>query len=261
MAGQRWTEDETRLALFLYFQLPFGKLHSGTSEIQQLADAIGRTHSSVAMKLCNFASLDPKITDSGRKGLDGASKLDKMIFAQFQNDWTGLVVASEAKWNERIESTPQIFQDKSESFNFNFDFEQSHSSDLRLTPYRVGQGFFRRAVLANFENICCVTGIADTRLLNASHIVPWSLDEKNRHNPANGFALSATFDRAFDRGMMTITIEGRVKISSQLLEHRDPNTRRYFEPYQNVAIKPSVRFVPDPELLAWHNERCFERDW
>ena len=74
---KRWSEEETVLALYLYFQLPFGKLHSGNPEIQELAAALGRTNSSVAMKLCNFASLDPKITDSGRKGLDGASKLDR----------------------------------------------------------------------------------------------------------------------------------------------------------------------------------------
>jgi putative restriction endonuclease len=167
-----------------------------------------------------------------------------------------LVVTSEEKWNERIASTKQSLQEK--PANFKYDFDQSQSSDLRLTPYRVGQNFFRRAVLANFENSCCITGIADTRLLNASHIVPWSLDHKNRHNPANGFALSATFDRAFDRGMMTINAAGRVKISTQLLQHEDPKTRKYFEPYQDIAIRPSVRFVPDPELLKWHNERCFE---
>jgi hypothetical protein len=65
---RRWTEEETILALYLYFQLPFGKLHSGNPEIRQLAEALDRRSSSIAMKLCNFASLDPKITESGRKG-------------------------------------------------------------------------------------------------------------------------------------------------------------------------------------------------
>ena len=69
------------LALYLYFQLPFGKLHSGNPEIQQLAASLGRSNSSVAMKLCNFASLDPKITESGRKGLAGASQLDRTTYA------------------------------------------------------------------------------------------------------------------------------------------------------------------------------------
>jgi hypothetical protein len=38
---KRWSEEETVLALYLYFQLPFGKLHSGNPEIQELAAALG----------------------------------------------------------------------------------------------------------------------------------------------------------------------------------------------------------------------------
>ena len=68
---------------------------------------------------------------------------------------------------------------------------------------RVGQDFFRRAVLANYEETCCITGIADPRLLTASHIKPWGKDSDNRHNPANGLLLSATLDRAFDRGLIS----------------------------------------------------------
>ncbi|MEQ1539784.1 MAG: hypothetical protein ABL928_12740 [Sphingorhabdus sp.] len=57
MPSERWSEEETKLALFLYFQLPYGKLHKGNPEIQRLADYLGRTHSSVAMKLGNFGEL------------------------------------------------------------------------------------------------------------------------------------------------------------------------------------------------------------
>jgi putative restriction endonuclease len=71
--GRRWTEEETKLALYLYFQLPFGQLHARNPEIQKLAQILNRPSNSVAMQLCNFASLDPKITSSGRKGLKGAS--------------------------------------------------------------------------------------------------------------------------------------------------------------------------------------------
>ena len=101
-ARKRWSEEETVLALYLYFQLPFGKLHSGNPEIQELAAALGRTSSSVAMKLCNFASLDPKITDSGRKGLDGASKLDRATYSEFGHDWTGLVSRAEDMWTAQV---------------------------------------------------------------------------------------------------------------------------------------------------------------
>ncbi len=57
-----WTRDQQLAVLRLYFRLPFGKLHRGNPEIVALAQALGRTPSSVSMKACNFASLDPSIT-------------------------------------------------------------------------------------------------------------------------------------------------------------------------------------------------------
>src|SRR5690242_10241218 len=87
----RWTEDQTKRALYLYFQLTFGQLHQKNPEIIALAMALGRTPSSVAMKLANFASLDPQIVASGRKGLDGASALDRKVWDEFHSDWTKLV--------------------------------------------------------------------------------------------------------------------------------------------------------------------------
>ncbi len=80
MAGRRWTEEETRRVLALYPKLAFGQFHSGNSDVIRVAREIDRTPSSVAMKLGNFASLDPKITASGRKGLDGATKLDREVW-------------------------------------------------------------------------------------------------------------------------------------------------------------------------------------
>lgn len=55
------------------------------------------------MKLCNFASLDPKITESGRKGLDGASKLDRATYADFGQDWSGLVARAEELWSSQVD--------------------------------------------------------------------------------------------------------------------------------------------------------------
>jgi putative restriction endonuclease len=58
--GQRlWTREELILALNLYLKLPFGKLHSRTPEIIHLAKLIDRNANAVAMRLNNFASVDP----------------------------------------------------------------------------------------------------------------------------------------------------------------------------------------------------------
>jgi len=69
--SNQWQEDELLLTLHLYCRTPFGKLHQGNPDIIQLANIIGRTPSAVAMKACNFASLDPALS---QKGLSGAIK-------------------------------------------------------------------------------------------------------------------------------------------------------------------------------------------
>lgn len=261
---KRWSEEETVLALYLYFQLPFGKLHSGNPEIQALAAAIGRSNGSVAMKLANFASLDPKITESGRKGLDGASKLDRATYAEFGQDWSSLVSRAEQLWAGQVErsmvatqlppTSQPLRQERSE---WRFELWQGESTTQAIVNQRVGQDFFRRAVLANYEETCCITGIADPRLLTASHIKPWRKDSQNRHNPANGLLLSATLDRAFDRGLITVDRARRIHVSRQLRDSRSRETRDYFQPFEKATLRPAARFDPEPAFLDWHNEHCF----
>lgn len=257
---KRWSEEETVLALYLYFQLPFGKLHSGNPEIQTLAAALGRSNSSIAMKLVNFASLDPKITESGRRGLTGTSQLDRTTYAEFGQNWTGLVGRAEAMWSARVERgesemTSDRLRDKASEFRF--EPYQGASTIQALVNQRVGQDFFRRAVLANYEETCCITGIADPRLLTASHIKPWGKDTDNRHNPANGLLLSATLDRAFDRGLITVDRKCRIHVSRHLRESKSRQTREYFRQFEQASLRPSIRIDPDPAFLDWHHSNCF----
>jgi HNH endonuclease len=93
MPTSRWTEPELIKALSLYRQIPFGRMHRSAPEIIALAAQLGRTPSSVAMKLSNFASLDPELTARGIAGLKGASKLDRQMWQQYANDWTELATA------------------------------------------------------------------------------------------------------------------------------------------------------------------------
>lgn len=265
MAGEsnlrrRWTEEETILALYLYFQLPFGKLHSGNPEIRELAEALGRPSNSIAMKLCNFASLDPKITESGRKGLAGASKQDREIYSEFGQNWSALVARAEALWALRVapsqEQAPEA-RLKKQASEFHFEPYQGASTTQAIINQRVGQDFFRRAVLANYEDSCCITGIAEPRLLVASHIKPWGKDTENRHNPANGLLLSATLDRAFDRGLITVAKGQKVLVSRHLRESPSQPTRDYFGQFEGATLRPALRFDPEPQFLEWHNENCF----
>lgn len=94
--GQKlWTRDELILAINLYCKMPFGKMHKGSSEIVHFAELIGRTLSSIALKLCNFASFDPTLHERGIKGASNVSKLDKAIWDEFYNNWDVALIESE----------------------------------------------------------------------------------------------------------------------------------------------------------------------
>ena len=60
-----WTSEQLKLAFAFYCHTPFGKLDRKNPQIIELAKLIGRTPSALAMKLVNFASLDPSIIDTG----------------------------------------------------------------------------------------------------------------------------------------------------------------------------------------------------
>lgn len=255
MERKGWSEAETKRALYLYFQLPFGQLDRRNPEIIALAQAIGRTPSSVAMKLANIASLDPKITESGRRGLPGASAQDRRIWAEFESDWTRLVLEAEALAATASNAGSRV----REPVTPEFEAFAGPSTAMAIVTQRKGQDFFRRAVLANYDNRCCVTGITELRLLNASHIMPWKSDEKNRHNPRNGLCLSATFDRAFDRGLMAVDEAGKARFSKVLLKSHSSETRAFFAPYEGRPLLPATRFDPDAEFLRIHRTTLFEQ--
>ena len=123
---------------------------------------------------------------------------------------------------------------------------------------RVNQGFFRAAVLAASGMRCCLTGLSIPQLLNASHIVPWSVDVKNRTNPRNGLCLNAIHDRAFDCGLLTVTTDLKVKLSPKLKgKFADVSVRDLFSRYDGTPISLPRRFAPDAEFLRYHNEQVF----
>jgi putative restriction endonuclease len=90
-----WTREELILAINLYCKIPFGKIHQRNSEIIHLASLINRTPGSVALKMVNFASLDPSLKARGIKGASNASKLDSEIWNEFFNAWDILPFESE----------------------------------------------------------------------------------------------------------------------------------------------------------------------
>jgi len=121
-----------------------------------------------------------------------------------------------------------------------------------LVAARVGQGRFRADVLV-VEPRCRITGVEDQRLLIASHIRPWHRCPKNeqRLDPFNGLMLTPTFDRMFDRGLLTFEDNGDVHVSptvSTNVVHRiGLDTHRNAGPFTSDQQR----------YLAYHREHIF----
>jgi putative restriction endonuclease len=247
-----WNKEQLILAINLYSKIPFGQMHRANPDVKELASIIGRTPGAVARKLGNFASLDPKLKERGIKGLPNTSKLDQQVWSEYMQDWEEQFFEGEkllaAKKKTTIEKLYQADLD-------NLPTVEGKEKE-RLVMVRVNQSQFRRIVLSNFNNQCCITGISFTELLVASHIAPWSTDKGNRLSPKNGLALNTLHDKAFDRHLITVTEDLKIKISSRFYKYKDVlSVKQNFIDYDGMAIIAPKKFYLDAEFLKMHNDK------
>ncbi len=253
-SNQKWTREQLMVAFALYCQIPFGKLHSRNPEIIQFANAIGRTPSALAMKLSNIASLDPVITSSGRKGLSGASLADKMMWEEMQSDWA--CFAGEAE--SILRDVKAGSSDNSEVAPVDEETDYTGMNKEITTTTRVGQSFFRRAVLSAYDYKCSFTGLSMPRLLVASHIVPWRKDATNRLNPRNGLALSVLHDKAFDLGIITVNEDLTIRVSKSQTVYGDEFLKSSIWSYAGKPMNLPSKFLPSEDFLRHHRESIFK---
>jgi putative restriction endonuclease len=256
MATGLWTKEQVKLAFHLYCQLPYGRIHGRNPEIIALSKIIGRTSDAVAMKMLNIASIDPAVTSAGKAGLGNASALDRVVWDEFHADWERLALECHQQMLQySAESQEQLEPQPEENALLPEDF--TGETRQVLTAQRIKQHFFRRAVLSSYRGRCCMSGLSEPRLLIASHIIPWSRDRANRLNPSNGLCLSAIHDRAFDKGLISLTDDYRVMLSEAIRKREEVFIKTVFLPLENQSIEMPERFSPNHEFLHHHRTAIF----
>ena len=248
-----WTRDQLLIAFALYCRLPFGRLHFGNPEIIGFADAIGRSPSALAMKLTNIASLDDAITSKGRSGLRNASSVDRAMWEEMHDDWEKFAAAAERAMAAVDAEDVPLDEPLDED-----DGAPVGTDRTVVTTARVGQSFFRAAVLSAYNARCCITGLSLPSLLVASHIVPWRHDKTNRVNPRNGLLLTALHDKAFDNGLLTVDDGMTVRVSRRHAETDDSYFSESFMRYEGCRINLPEKFSPDHNFLSYHREHIFQ---
>lgn len=263
-----WTRDELIIAMNLYCKLPFGQLDHRTPIVIEVSEKLGRTPSSLAMKLSNLASLDPVQQARGIRGLSGASKADRKIWEEFAANWEELGTESEERFQELVgfefSTLNQLLikqksaSSKLPSVKYPLTRMIEETEAQATTKIRIGQKFFRQIVLSSYGNRCCVTGNPIPELLIASHIIPWREQAEHRLNPHNGLCLARTHDAAFDQGLITFDENHKLLLSRYLQEFLPEETlESNFVAYAGSQLRLPEKFYPEPDFLRFHRKEVF----
>jgi hypothetical protein len=133
-----------------------------------------------------------------------------------------------------------------------FEAEVAHLGDTeveRIVKERVGQSYFRRALLDYWGARCPLTDIREEAMLRASHIIPWAKcqSDDERLDVYNGLLLAAHWDAAFDRGLVSFDDKGRAMVKPGL-------DMAVLDLLQPDRAKP-LHLDPQHRLrLAWHRK-------
>lgn len=253
MQRRAWTRSELLKVLSLYTQLPFGQMHMRNPVVVNLSHIIDRSPSAIALKLVNFASLDPELKKRGINGMSNYSRGDRELWNEFNGRWQELANA---------------YTFKAESIGLRVKDESIHprkssidSTEIsRIVKSRLGQQYFRNAVLAAYDRKCCITQIRIPELLRASHIIPWADKIECRLDPRNGLCLNTLHDAAFDEGLIAIGKENRLLIASRIKNEMPSDLyQSVFGQYEGMPIRLPERFHPDVNCLEYHRDKIFNR--
>lgn len=189
--------------------------------------------------------------------LDHSGVVAELGIEPIQFEGPGLARYSFVSLTELYSVLPRVYQLAASLPDAPLREFQEKSKDLprtteaeRLVVQRVGQQVFRDGLIDYWQGRCPLTGISDTALLRASHIIPWKdcPSDAERLDVHNGLLLSALWDAAFDRGLVTFD-DGGCPICSSVLSASAVDELRWINPI-SLTDKHRAR-------LEYHRKEIF----
>ncbi|MGV3612616.1 MAG: HNH endonuclease [Fluviicola sp.] len=120
-------------------------------------------------------------------------------------------------------------------------------------------GVFKREVPKIYGYQCAISEMriessTNAQMVDACHLVPFAISKDD--TITNGIALSPNLHRAYDRGLITITEDYRVKISKAISENHSPYSLGQFDG-KEIILPRNPDYYPSIENLRWHHRECF----
>lgn len=128
---------------------------------------------------------------------------------------------------------------------------------LRIVKQRLYQASFREAVIAAYNGRCALSGLPESLLLDAAHIVADQDERLGQPVVPNGIPLSKIHHAAFDSHLIGIDPDYHLHVSERLLIQKDGAMLDVLKQLNGAAIHlPNRdRDRPDRDRLAQRFER------
>lgn len=187
------------------------------------------------------------------------SKADQQVWSEFYGRWNALVQECQSLLAERSAALPFAVEaeDETAALPPALPFPVGPTAQTRTVLTRLTQSFFRRAVLASYGSACCLCGLDLPPLLIASHIKPWAVSEETRTDPENGLCLCVLHDKAYDRGLLSVTAGYEAVVSPAVRQSKAEFTQLAVLAFDKQPIQMPSRFAPKAEYLQWHRDNVF----
>lgn len=126
---------------------------------------------------------------------------------------------------------------------------------IRSVKTRLNQNVFRRMLISIYGGSCCITGLNIPEVNRASHIVSWADEPSKRLDPSNGLYLSATYDAAFDKHLISLDDDYRIILSGDIKDHHmSDSVNEYFIKKEGDQICLPSSYLPNKKYLAKHRD-------
>ena len=123
---------------------------------------------------------------------------------------------------------------------------------LRQVKQRLHQATFREAVIAAYQGRCAVSGLRESVLLDAAHIIADKHEKLGQPVIPNGIPLAKTHHAAFDAHLIGIDPDFKIHVSKRILEQKDgPTLEALKRLHANQMYLPTRgKDAPDRDRLA-----------
>ncbi len=132
---------------------------------------------------------------------------------------------------------------------------EEREDPVALAKRRRYQSKLRDIVLDDYGWMCALCDMSHPALLEAGHIKPYRIAEKDKNQPTNMLCLCVLHHRLFDLGLISIGPDLSLLLSSELT--RSQGSLLSARPGESKKLRLPKRFHPTAEHLAFHRKTIF----